>query len=158
MFRSAHVIETECVRNQSISALFVPGMVLIRVWGQSPDSLTSLSLGRAACVCVPVALQWVEELEWAHVVENPTLINHGLTPTHAHTPNHTLFQPRGRCLIVTKTHTYTLSPTPDCTLNIPRHWRLIMQSKVNCMMFPTHRSCVGATDDLTDSLKWLSKP
>ncbi len=82
MFRSAHVIETECVRNQSISALFVPGMVLIRVWGQSPDSLTSLSLGRAACVCVPVALQWVEELEWAHVVENPTLINHGLTCTH----------------------------------------------------------------------------
>ncbi len=109
MFRSAHVIETECVRNQSISALFVPGMVLIRVWGQSPDSLTSLSLGRTACVCVPVALQWVEELEWAHVVENPTLINHGLTPTHAHTPNHTLFQPRGRCLSHQNAHIHTVS-------------------------------------------------
>lgn len=108
--------------------LFMPGMVIIVVWGQSARQPHLIVLGLdSMCVCVPVALQWVEELEWAHVVENPTLINHGLTPTLVHTPYHTLFQPMGRCLIVTKTpkrtHTHRLSlQIAKWTVSVTSDW------------------------------------
>ncbi len=111
MFRSAHVIETECVRNQSISALFVPGMVLIRVWGQSPDSLTSLSLGRAACVCVSGGIAvgggtrmsscgWKSHIDksWLnphtcthtqpHIISTQGTLSHSHQNAHIHTVSH----------------------------------------------------------------------